>query len=359
MTTVVVLVGTVKGAFFFYSDTARRTWEMTGPHLAGWEVSSLLGDPNQKGRIYAGTGHFVYGPTIRVSEDGGETWEQVEASPQYSAESGYKLNRIWQIVSGHPSQPNTLFAGVDEAGLFVSHDKGQTWSEIMGLTNHHTRSGWEPGNGGLCLHTILIDPNDAKRMWVAISAVGVFRSEDSGETWRVCNQGLPEVITGSAVSEVNRCVHKIVLDPRDPNTLYMQFHGGVFKSTDGADSWVPIEHGLPGNFGFPMVITQAGDIFTLPLESDTHRYFKEGQMRAYRSRDGGEHWESHSDGLPKDVAYVGVLRDAMAADTLDPAGVYFGTSMGEVYYTRSSGEHWERLPGSFSRITTVKSWILE
>jgi len=356
-----VLVGTTKGAFFFHSDAERKKWEMTGPHLDGWEIYSLCGvGGNGHGgeRVFAGTSHYVYGPTIRVSEDMGETWTQVEVGPRYSQESGFTLNRIWQIVPGHASQPNTLYAGVDEAGLFASQDGGETWNELTGLTGHPTRSQWGPGNGGLCLHTILVDPTDAQRMWVAISAVGVFRSEDGGKTWKVRNNGLPQVPTGMENVEVGRCVHKIVLDPRDRNTLYMQFHGGVFKSTDAADSWQPIESGLPSNFGFPMGITTRGELFVVPLE-DGARHLVDGRLAAYRSRDRGESWEPTSRGLPEQPHYVGVLRDALAVDSLDPAGIYFGTTMGEVFYSADSGETWDRLPGQFPRITMIKAWVRE
>jgi hypothetical protein len=342
---------------------------MTGPHLDGWEIYSLCGldgnghagnNGSHKGtRVFAGTSHFVYGTTIRVSDDLGDTWTQVEAGPSYSEESGFKLNRIWQIVPGHATEPDTLYAGVDEAGLFASHDGGTTWDEVTGLTQHPTRDEWAPGNGGLCLHTILVDPSNSQRMWVGISAVGVLRTEDGGQSWQTCNQGLPQLATGVRTQDVGRCVHKLVLDPSDPNTLYCQFHGGVFKSTDAADSWQPIEDGLPSNFGFPMGITAGGDLFVIPLESDMQRHVKDGQLRVYRSRDGGAQWAPTGEGLPDQPHYVGVLRDAMSVDTLEPAGIYFGTSMGEVFYSPDGGEHWDRLPGQFPRITSIKAWVRE
>jgi hypothetical protein len=354
-----VLVGTTKGAFFFHSDARRQDWTLTGPHLGGWDIYSLLGDSRHGPRIYAGTSHFVYGPSIRVSNDWGETWEQIEASPSYTPESGFTMKRIWQIVPGHASEPDTLYAGVEEAGLFVSRDRGQTWTELSGLTSHPTRPIWFPGNGGMCLHTILVDPGNPQRLWIAISAVGCFRSEDGGQTWQVRNNGIPDVPTGEEPSEVGRCVHKMVLDPSDPNTLYMQFHGGVFKSTDGADSWQPIETGLPSNFGFPMVVTADGDLFVIPLMPDMMRAVPDGRLAVYRSQDKGGSWAPVSQGLPEEPQYVGVLRDAMAVDPLDPAGIYFGTSMGGVYHSADGGEHWARLPGQFARITSVKTWMTE
>lgn len=354
---VVLMVGTTKGAFFFHSDERRRDWRMTGPHLAGWEVYSLLGD-GRSGRVFAGTSHWVYGPTIRVSDDLGETWTEVPGTPRYPEESGFKLERIWQIVP-HPSEPGTLFAGVEEAGLFVSRDGGDTWSEVASLTAHPTRPSWFPGGGGLCLHTVLADPANPRRWWVAMSAVGVFRTDDGGASWKVCNEGLHRVPTGQGETPVDRCVHKIALDPRDSDTLYMQFHGGVFRSTDGADSWTPLEDGLPSVFGFPLCITRSGRAFVVPLQSDEQRVVRDGRLRVYRSTDGMTGWEPVGEGLPEEPQYVGVLRDSMAVDELEPAGVYFGTTMGEVFHSADEGGHWDRLPAQLPRITTVKTWVTD
>ncbi len=352
---VVLLVGTTKGAFFFHSDAKRRDWRITGPHLGGWEVYSLHGDSSKR-RIFAGTSHFVYGPTIRVSDDMGETWREIDRQPRYSPESGFQMKHIWQIVPGHPSQPGTLYAGVEEAGLFASRDGGDTWDELSGLTSHPTRPNWWPGGGGMCLHTILVHPTNPQRLWVAASAIGAFRSDDGGESWKVINKGLPEVPTDGQPNEVGRCVHKMVLDPADPDTMYLQFHWGVFKSTDAGDNWTRIEEGLPSTFGFPMVVTANGDLFIVPLESDERRYTPEGKLRVYRSQDRGESWQPTGSGLPEDAQYVGVLRDAMATDSLDPAGIYFGTNMGEIYASPDGGESWERLPANLPRITYIKAW---
>ena len=351
---VVLLVGTAKGAFFYHSDGDRREWRMTGPHLGGWEVYSLHG--NADGRIFAGTGHWVYGPTIRVSRDLGETWAEIPAGPKYGEDGPSELKRIWQIVS-HPSEPDTMLAGVEEAGLFVSRDGGESWGEVRALSEHPTRPNWFPGGGGLCCHTVLVDPNDAKRWWLGISAVGCFRTDDGGESWQVKNQGLPGVPTGNPDAGVDRCVHKIVLDPDDSNTLYMQFHGGVFRSTNGGDSWEATEDGLPGNFGFPMVVTRSGTRFVVPLTADEQRVVRDGKLLAYRMRRGETAWEPVGNGLPAEPQYVGVLRDAMDVDPLDPAGVYFGTTMGEVFASPDEGESWARLPGQLPRITTVRAWV--
>ena len=243
--------------------------------------------------------------------------------------------------------------------MFVSRDDARTWTELDGFTRHPTRPQWFPGNGGMCLHTILVDPANPQRLWVAASAIGVFRSDDAGVTWKTCNRGLPAVPTGQpAETEVSRCVHKMVLDPQTPGVLYQQFHGGVFKSGDAGESWQPSGDGLPSVFGFPLVVTAAGDLFLVPLLSDEQRFVPDGVLKVYRSRDRGRTWRALARGLPEQPHYVGVLRDAMAADPLDPAGVYFGTTMGEVYYSSDAGENWRQLPGQFPRITTIKTWLV-
>lgn len=350
---VVLLVGTAKGAFFYHSDENRREWRMTGPHLNGWEVYSLHG--NRDGRIFAGTGHWVYGTTIRVSDDLGETWTEIVDGPKYPEGHPSKLKRIWQIVS-HPTEPRTMLAGVEDGGLFVSRDGGESWSENGALSNHPTRPDWFPGGGGLCLHTIVVDPRNANRWWIGISAVGCFRTDDGGASWSVKNQGIHAVPTGQPDTGIGRCVHKFVLDPEDSNTLYMQFHGGVFRSTDGADSWQPIEEGLPGNFGFPMVITQSGTRFTVPLHEEARVAF-DGKLTTYRMKRGESSWSPAGKGLPAEPQYVGVLRDSMDVDPLSPGGVYFGTTMGEVFYSPDEGESWDKLPGQLPRITSVKAWV--
>ncbi|HUJ44503.1 MAG TPA: hypothetical protein VLW52_12955 [Opitutaceae bacterium] len=354
----VVLIGTVKGAFFYHADENRTGWRLTGPHLPGWEVYSLCGDPRD-GRILAGTCSYTYGATIRVTRNLGQTWEEIERGPAYPAASGFKLNRIWQIVPGHPSQPDTWYAGAEEAGLFVSRDNGRTWTELDGFTRHPTRPQWFPGNGGMCLHTVLVDHADPQRLWVAASAIGVFRSDDGGVSWKTCNRDLPVVATGQPVeTEVSRCVHKMVQDPMRPGVLYQQFHGGVFKSEDAGESWSSIADGLPSNFGFPMVVTAQGDLFLVPLLSDEQRFVPEGALKVYRSRDRGQTWQALTRGLPTQPQYVGVLRDAMAVDPLEPAGVYFGTTMGAVYCSADAGDTWRQLPGQFPRITTIKTCLL-
>ncbi|HEY7091059.1 MAG TPA: hypothetical protein VH518_23380 [Tepidisphaeraceae bacterium] len=352
---VLLMVATVKGIFFYESDKKRKKWKMT-PTLPGWEAYSVLGEDGGK-RIYAGTSHYSFGTTIRVTTNMGKTWKQLEGRPEYPKETGWELKRIWQLVPGHASDNGSIFAGVDVAGLFVSRDKGKTWTELSALTRDPSRAKWFPGNGGLCLHTILIDPKDKNRIWVGISAVGVFRTTDGGQSWTPCNKGLPGLPTGSDDPAAMYCIHKMVLDPKNSDTLYMQFHGGVMKSTDGADSWKKIENGLPGNFGFPMVITKDGDLFVVPLKDENRAMF-DGKFRVYRSTNGGKKWQPLSKGLPDDPQFVGVLRDAMAVDSMDTPGVYVGTTMGEVYASNDTGDSWSRLPGTLPRITNIKTCLI-
>lgn len=362
-----LLVGTTKGAFVFTSDAARQKWDMDGPVLAGWEVYSLLGDNRRAPRLYAGTSHAAYGPAIRYSDDFGQSWQQLEHGPQYASESGFSVSRIWQLVPGHPSQPDTLYAGVEQAGLFASHDRGESWQELAGLTRHPTRSEWFPGGGGLCLHTVLVHPDNPRRMWVAISAVGVFRSDDGGDTWQAKNKGLIEANTGQPAQEIGSCVHKMVLDPANPDTLYMQEHCGVFQSNDGGDTWFTIEEGLPSAhlhhpefwpFGFPLVVTKDRNLFLIPLESSEVRAVPCGDLRVYRRSCDGAAWEPTAPILPLEPHFESVLRDAMDVDDYDEQGIYFGTTGGDLFYSLNQGDSWQRLPGRFSRILTVKAWTL-
>lgn len=348
MSELLLLIGTEKGAF-----TARHDgtgWRTTGPHLPGWEVSALTLVGDGRPRLLAGTTHYVYGATIRASEDMGATWRELGGSPRFADGRGFKLKRVWTIDEA-PS--GVLYTGVDEAALFRSADAGETWSEVASLSDHPTRPHWSPGNGGLCLHTVVVDPHDERRMWVAISAVGVFRTDDGGETWELKTRGLPPVPTGGDGDGIDRCVHRMALDPRSRDTLYMQCHGGVFRSDDAADSWYPVETGLPSNFGFPIVATGPGEAFVAPLDSDERRFMPAGRLRVYRTRDGGASWQDASRGLPEEPQFVNVLRGAMAKDPADPGGVFFGTTMGQVYGTRDGGESWEQLPLQLPRVLSV------
>ncbi len=354
----VLLIGTVKGVFLYHTDEKRSAWKLTGPHLGGWEVFSLCGD-SRNGRILAGTEEFMHGPTIRTSEDFGATWEKVEREPRLAKGTKGELKHIWQIVPGHPSQPGTWYAGVDDAALFVSRDDGKTWDELTGLTKHPTRPRWVPGFGGLCLHSIVVDPVNPRRLWVGISAVGVFRSDDAGETWKLCNEGLPNVAPEFIKDpDMGRCVHKLVLDPARPGRLAMQFHGGVFVSENAGDAWTRISAGLPHDFGFPLAATTGGGLFVVPLIGGDNRIVPGGALKVWRSRDLGRTWRALTKGLPQKEHYVGVLRDAMTSDPLTPAGIYMGTTGGEIFYSKDDGDSWKKLPASFPRITTLKTWLV-
>jgi hypothetical protein len=379
---IVLLVGTTKGAFFFSSDASRREWRMTGPHLGGWEIYSILGDNRQDGpRIFAGTHHKSGGATIQISDDFGQTWRPVEQGPAFprlgefdweqwvwkpkseGPQRDWVLNRFWQLIPGHASQPDTYFAGSEEAGLFASHDRGETWAEVDGLTAHPTRPHWGPGAGGMGLHTILIHPHDPQRMWVAMSAVGVFRSDDGGKSWQTRNDGLNRVPVEGKPPEIGYCAHKVVLDPDNPDVLYMQDHGGVNKSVDGGDSWFPIENGLgqegDERFGFPIAVARNGDLYLFPLKDSEQRVARDGRVLVYRSTNRGEHWEPVKGDFLPTTSYVNVLRDGLAVDTLEPYGVYFGTSSGELFYSLDRGDTWQTIPGRFPRITCVKTWVLD
>jgi photosystem II stability/assembly factor-like uncharacterized protein len=350
-----LMVGTNKGAFFYHSDGERREWRLTGPHLLGWEVYSLLGDGRGGSpRVLAGTSHMAYGPTLRVSEDLGASWTQRETGPRFSRESGLMLKRIWQIAPGRPA--GTLYAGVEDAGLFVSRDRGSTWQEVESLTRHPSRAQWDAGGCSFAVHTILTDSSDARRLWVGIGGVGVFRTDDGGSTWQLRNSGLDREAGGMAVGPGIK-LQKLAQHPAQPHTLFAQTGNGVFQSTDGADSWRPINEGLPSRFGFPICVTAAGDLFVIPLDPAT-RCCVDGQLRVYRRSSGSDQWEPLTQGLPQTPFFVGVLRDCLATDGLRPAGLYFGTNQGDLFCSRDNGEQWDRLPGQFSRITTVKSCVL-
>jgi hypothetical protein len=344
---VTVGIGTVKGAWFARSDD-RRSWEINGPHHKGWEVSTLGRAPS--GDYLLATGSTWYGAALHRSPDLTE-WSQVVDGPSYPTTADRKLERIWHLAT----TGDTLFAGVAEAGLFRSDDDGASWTPVAGLNDHETRSGWEPGLGGLALHRILIDPDDSDRMWVAISAVGVLATEDGGATWELRNDGVT-LAAPNDEHDIGYCVHCIVPDPAAPDTIWRQDHRGIYRTSDAGRSWERIENGIPGSgFGFPIVRDPAsGRLFVIPLESDEYRMPVEGNLRVFRSDDGGGSWQESGTGLRAEPAYTGVLRGAMDVDGADPGGVYFGTTGGEVWYSADNGERWERLPATFPRITAVK-----
>jgi hypothetical protein len=341
-----ILLGTRKGLFTATRSQRSGDWHVEAPTLDGWEVStaSVLND----GSVTVGTTHFVYGATLRTSEDL-KTWAESERSPRFPPERTAKLNRFWCITqSRHDSA--RLFVGVDEAALFVSDDNGANWRENNGLSDHPTRHLWAPGFGGMCLHSIVEHPTDPNRIWVAASAIGAFRSDDGGASWHLKVDGIPAVPTGQEPSPVGRCVHRLVISPSNPEHLFIQYHGGVFRSRNSGDSWERIEAGLPSNFGFPILINEHGRLFVIPLVSDMNRVTVGGQLRVYASDNEGDSWDAIGD-LPSEPTYTGVLRDA--ADTVGDA-VAFGTTTGDAYVSLDNGEHWGRIPGRFPRISSVR-----
>jgi hypothetical protein len=360
MSRVILMVGTEKGGFIFRSDESRGKWEMSGPVLKGWAVQDLRIDQRATPVMLAAAGHEVYGPGIQVSKDLGTTWETIENPPKFAEGASGKLNNIWTITPGLDAAPDTFFAGTDDAALFVTHDRCKTWIELPGVARHETRDEWMGGAGGLCLHSIIVHPTNPDRIWVAISAVGVLRTDDSGMTWQVKNKGLEITIEGEEHKEVGSCVHRMVLDPTNPDRLFQQNHMGVFRSADGGDSWETIENGLPGRFGFPMVVhpREPGVLFTAPQESDEYRFARDGRLTIYRTRDAGDSWHETRQGLP-DNAYVGVLRQAMAIDDLESPGVYFGTNSGQVFCSNDTGDSWTALPCALPRIKSVNVAVVE
>lgn len=340
-------IGTVKGAWFARSAD-RAVWEVQGPYHRGWEVTTLGRCPG--GDYLLATGSTWYGAALHRSPDLLE-WHQIVDGPGYEPDAGRRLERIWTLTSNE----SHLYAGVAEAGLFVSEDDGTSWAGVTSINEHNTRSAWEPGLGGLALHRIVVDGSDAARMWVAISAVGVFATQDGGASWELRNGGV-EAAAPSEGADVGYCVHSLVADPGDADTIWRQDHRGIYRTTNGGRAWERIEKGIPGNaFGFPIVRDPVSDsLFVIPLESDEYRMPVDGDLRVYRSRDRGESWQASGVGLPTTPTYTGVLRDAMDIDGHSPAGVYFGTTSGDVWISADTGDTWQRLPETFPRITSVK-----
>jgi photosystem II stability/assembly factor-like uncharacterized protein len=366
MNRVRVLVGTRKGAFVLESDEARRRWDINGPHFGGWEIYHLKGSPADPGRLYASQSNGWFGQVIQRSNDGGRTWEPVGNKFAYDGVPGthqwydgtphpWEFKRVWHL---EPSldDPDTVYAGVEDAALFRTIDGGRTWSEISGLRNHGSGPAWQPGAGGLCLHTILLDPSDAKRMVIAISAAGAFRTDDGGETWRPINRGLRSEQIPNPTADVGHCVHRIAMHRSRPNVLFMQKHWDVMRTDDGGDSWNEVSGNLPTDFGFAIDVHahEPETIYVVPIKSDSEHYPLDGRLRVYRSRSGGQEWEALTNGLPQRDCYVNVLRDAMSIDSCDPCGVYFGTTGGQVYGSADGGDHWTALVHDLPPVLSVE-----
>jgi hypothetical protein len=366
MSGVRVLVGTHKGAFVLTADGKRDKWEVSGPFFGGWEVYHVKGSPADPNRLYASQTSGWFGQQIQRSDDGGKTWNPVGNKFMYEGETGthqwydgkphpWEFKRVWHL---EPSldDPDTVYAGVEDAAIFKSSDGGATWLELPALRSHSTSLRWQPGAGGMCLHTILIDPKNPKRMYVAISAAGAFRTDDGGQSWKPINQGLHSQFLPEPGAEVGHCVHRIALHRSRPEVLYMQKHWDVMRSDNAGDLWTEVSGNLPTDFGFPIDVHahEPETIYVIPIKSDGEHFPPEGKLRVYRSRTGGNEWEALTNGLPQSDCYVNILREAMSVDSMDPCGIYFGTTGGQVYGSSDGGDSWAPIVRDLPAVLAVE-----
>ena len=390
MSSVRVLVGTRKGAFILSSDGKRKQWKVSGPHFAGWEVYHVKGSPVDPNRIYVSQTSGWFGQIIQRSDDGGNTWLQpgTPAGQELKSPEGFPMGesnkfvydtteksgkaltthqwydgtqhpwefkRVWHLEPSY-TDADTVFAGVEDAAIFKSVDGGKTWQELSGLRGHGTGPNWMPGAGGMCLHTIILDPANPKRIVIAISAAGAFRTDDGGATWKPINRGLISQYIPDPNAEIGHCVHHVAMHRSRPNVLFMQKHWDVMRSDDAGDSWHEVSGNLPTDFGFVIDVHahEPETIYVVPIKSDGEHYPPDGKLRVYRSRKGGNEWEALTNGLPQQDCYVNVLRDAMAVDQLDSCGVYFGTTGGQVYASADSGDHWSAIVRDLPAVLSVE-----
>jgi photosystem II stability/assembly factor-like uncharacterized protein len=389
MSSVRVLVGTHKGAFILESDAKRDKWSVSGPHFAGWEVYHLKGSSVDPDVLFASQTSGWFGQLIQRSTDGGKTWHQPglkagedAAPPSFpntapnrflydtSPETGkpltthqwydgtqhpWEFKRVWHLEPSL-SDPNTVYAGVEDAAIFRSTDGGESWHELPGLRGHGTGPNWQPGAGGMCLHTILLDPANPDRIYIAISAAGAFRTDDGGQTWKPINKGLRSPYMPDQDAEVGHCVHHVALHPSRPDTLFMQKHWDVMRSDDAGDSWHEVSGNLPTDFGFCIDVHahEPETVYVVPIKSDSLHYPIDGKLQVYRSRTGGNEWEALAKGLPQKDCYVNVLRDAMAVDRLDDCGIYFGTTGGQVYCSPDGGDTWRSIVNELPAVLSVE-----
>ncbi len=396
MTAVRVLVGTRKGAFILTSDGKRQKWNVDGPHFAGWEMYHVKGSPVDPNRIYASQTSGWFGQVIQRSDDGGKTWFQPgtpageptttpEGFPKgesnkfvydVSLETGKPLTtHQWYDGTQHPwdfkrvwhlepslTDPDTVYAGVEDAAIFRTTDGGKTWHELAGLRGHGTGPKWSPGAGGMGCHTILLDPKNQKRIYVAISAAGAFRTDDGGKTWKPINRGLRNDYLPDPTPEVGFCVHRLAMHPSRPDTVFMQLHqgGGVFRTDNAGDSWQEVRGNLPTDFGFPIDVHahEPETIYVVPINAFPGRYPPDGKLRVYRSRSGGNEWEALTSGLPQENCFVNVLREAMSVDSMDSCGVYFGTTGGQVYASSDAGDSWNAIVRDLPTVLSVEAQVL-
>ena len=348
------------------SDSRREGWDISGPHFAGWEIYHVKGSPVDPDRLYASQSSGWFGQMIQRSNDGGKTWEPVGNEFKYDGTPGthqwydgtqhpWEFKRVWHL---EPSltDPDMVYAGVEDAALFRTVDGGRTWHELPGLRGHESGPRWSPGAGGMGLHTILLDPNDPGRIFIAISAAGVFRSDDGGTTWKPTNRGLHSKYIPDPMAEVGHCVHRIDMHPSRPDVLFMQKHWDVMRSDDAGESWQKVSGNLPTDFGFPIAVHahEPETVYVVPIKSDSEHFPLEGKLRVYRSRTGGNEWEPLTDGLPQSDCYVNVLREAMSIDRLDSCGVYFGTTGGQVYASTDSGDSWNAIVRDLPSVLSVE-----
>lgn len=366
-----LLVGTRKGAFILESDATRRQWEISGPHFAGWEIYHLKGSPADPNRIYASQTSSWFGQVLQRSSDGGKTWETVGNQFQYAGVPGthqwydgtqhpWEFKRIWHLEPALDT-PDTVYAGAEDAALFRSRDGGQTWEELPGLRTQCKGHLWQPGAGGMGLHTLVLDPTRPGRIYAAISAGGVFRTDDAGENWKPITRGLKSAYElPDPNAEVGHCVHRIALNPTRPDTLYMQKHWDVLRTDDAGESWQEISGNLPSDFGFAIAVHphEPQTVYVVPIKSDSEHYPPEGKLRVYRSRVGGHDWEPLTAGLPQAHCYVNVLRGAMTTDAFDPCGIYFGTTGGQVYASADSGDSWSPIVRDLPAVLSVEAQML-
>ncbi len=359
-----VLAGTKKGIFLLKSDRQRSSWELRGPYLNGNDVNHAAFDPRSR-TLYATGNDPWFGVHLKLSKDLGETWEDTRTSPRFADESGRTVERLWRIEPGRASEPGVLYCGVDPACLFRSEDGGQTWTELEGLSTHPTRGQWQPGAGGLIAHSVVLDPADGGRMWVGISAAGVFGTADGGATWQAQNSSLKNVLTkydpnAELYPEVGQCVHHLVHAAADER-LYAQTHYGTYRSDDGARTWTEITAGLPSDFGFVIgAHPRNPDVaYVLPLQSAEFRVPPEGKLRVYRTADAGKTWQPLTKGLPQEDAYMGTYREGLVLDNADPAGVYFGTNTGHLYASADEGESWRLITANLPPISSLCAFVLE
>jgi BNR/Asp-box repeat protein len=388
MSKVRVLVGTRKGAFVLTSDGKRQNWDVSGPHFAGWEMYHMKGSPADLDRIYASQSSGWFGQIIQRSDDGGKTWHQPgtpagdKAAPgppksesnkfvyDTSSEAGkaltthqwydgtqhpWEFKRVWHL---EPSltDPETVYAGVEDAALFRSTDGGQNWHELSGLRGHGTGPQWQPGAGGMCLHTIILDPGNPDRIFIAISAAGAFRTDDGGATWKPINRGLYSKYIPNPTAEIGHCVHHVAMHPKRPGVLFMQKHWDVMRSDDAGEQWKEISGNLPTDFGFVIDVHshEPETIYVVPIKSEGEHFPPDGKLRVFRSRTGGDEWEPLTKGLPQKDCYVNVLRDAMSVDTLDECGIYFGTTGGQVYASADAGDSWNPIVRDLPAVLSVE-----